>query len=1001
MATTEEEVESRSVIVLQELAVVRRFREEGALELASGNHPFLLDDKHSVWLVDTGKVEIFTVGVKGGQPIGARTHFLSVPAGHVMFGMDLAKYGMGNGFLAVGRMGTSLRRLPTTRLQQLAAMDEYVEDVATLMDIWIAGLSKTLTRDIIPGPLVDVNLAEGQDVTLENQQKARSNKGVLWLSVKQGGLLFIGMEPLFFEGRAILFPVSSDTWIEASNDQGVSTSFKARPSDAVVAEPATWSGLDLFHRALCQCEFINKKLATVDEFNRLKSKAEYSQAAQKAALRNLASVLEQPAGPEADYQSTDDDDSIFQACRVVGESLGMTIKRHPAPRLRANQEERIAEVAKASRFRTRVVALRDDWWNHDQGPLVGQYLESKSPVALVPTSPSSYDIVDPKANKRQKMTEEISTSLAPFALTFYRPFPDGKLSVMDLVKFGMKGLSRDLFMLLVLGLTMGAIGTLTPYATGQIFDQAIPQAEKGLLIQFTVALFVAAITSGAFKIAQSVAVIRIQGKMDYSIQAALWDRLLNLPATFFREYASGDLADRASGVNKIRDLVAGAGVAAILGMLTSVFYLGMLFKYSMAMAMLSVALTIVFVGFTTAMNFMQLRYQRQMAGSMGKITGMVLQLISGVGKLRVSGAENHAFRVWAERFAEQRRISFKAERIQNHVAIFNSSFAIFASMAIFLVLVMVQTKAKAAGAVAPGMTTGDFIAFSAAFGLFVASIQALSDASLSLLGIVPIYERLKPIITTQAESDESKAYPGKLTGEIEISHVHFRYAEDGPWILKDVTMKIQPGEFVAFVGGSGSGKSTMMRLMLGFETPEKGTLYYDGQDLNTLDLREVRQQLGVVLQSSRVLPTDIFRNITGTSSLTIEDAWDAARAAGLAEDIEQMPMGMHTYVAEGGGGFSGGQKQRLLIARAVVNKPRVIFLDEATSALDNRTQAIVTESMNKMQATRIVIAHRLSTIIHADRICVLEAGVIKEMGNFQELMKLDGLFATLAKRQIA
>src|SRR5690606_3681791 len=317
---------------------------------------------------------------------------------------------------------------------------------------------------------------------------------------------------------------------------------------------------------------------------------------------------------------------------------------------------------------------------------------------------------------------------------------------------------------------------------------------------------------------------------------------------------------------------------------------------------------------------------------------------------------------------------------------------------IFYTLLSIQQSGDGGDA---GLTTGEFIAFNAAYGLFLAAMQALGDASLNLLRVVPIYERFKPILEAKPEVDSTKAFPGKLEGTIELSRVSFRYDSDGPWIIRDVSLKINPGEFVAFVGSSGGGKSTLMRLMLGFETPTTGTVLYDGQDLSSLDIRMVRQQLGVVLQASRVMPTEIYRNIVGVSSRTLEEAWEAAEKAGLAEDIRAMPMGMHTYVSEGGGTLSGGQRQRLMIARAIVNKPKIIFLDEATSALDNRAQAIVTESMDRMDATRIVIAHRLSTIVNADRIYYLHGGQIAESGTYEELMQKDGLFAQLARRQMA
>jgi ATP-binding cassette subfamily C protein len=566
------------------------------------------------------------------------------------------------------------------------------------------------------------------------------------------------------------------------------------------------------------------------------------------------------------------------------------------------------------------------------------------------------------------------------------------------VAFAARGLGSDIKWLLFTAIAIGAFGSATPYFTGKIFDEAIPQADRETLWVYFGALMFSAFATAAFKFVQGVTTIRIQSRMQGSVQAAVWDRLLNLPVNFYRKYAAGDLSDRASGIDQIQELIAGAGVAAILGSLSGLFYVVQMLTYNVTLALVAMVLTFTFVVVNMACNYAQLRYQRTEIQYRGAIAGLVLNLISGVSKLRIAGAENHAFRVWAREFAAQRRISFTVGNIQNVAAVFAAVFPVLSSIAIFLVMISEQAKAAETGQ--PGLSVGAFIAFNSAYGLFLAAMQALGDASLNLLRIIPIYERIIPILETAPEVDRSKGFPGRLTGAIDISHVTFRYTQDGPAIVRDLSLKIKAGEFVAFVGSSGCGKSTLMRLMLGFEAPASGTIYYDGQDLSSIDVRMLRQQMGVVLQVSRVMPTEIYRNICGASSRTLEDAWDAAEKSGLAEDIRNMPMGMHTYVSEGGGTLSGGQRQRLMIARAIVNKPKIIFLDEATSALDNRTQTIVSESMDRMDATRIVIAHRLSTIINADRICYLEAGQIIEQGTYQELMEKDGAFAALAKRQM-
>jgi NHLM bacteriocin system ABC transporter ATP-binding protein len=972
-----------------------RLEEAGELVELSAHRPFLLDDPASVWHVVEGGVMIFTVALDNNEVVGPRTHFLGVLPGQVMFGFDLQRYGVGSGFLAVSKQGTKVRKIPLARFQQLAAAPGQAERVAAMVDAWTLGLSKALIVNLTTKRTDEIALQPDQRVDLEKGAKATAADGVVWLDITSGSVLFDDMGTPVFTRRSSPFPLTPHSWIQPMSDEFGPLSVRPKRTAMVLADPGVWHGLEVFHAVLCECEFIGKKLSTVDEYLRLQNKALQSEAAKEAAYDAIGSVLSSEGATPSEFRALGDADAVLRACELVARAIGTEAKEHPAKQEGLSFEQQVSAIALASGFRTRVVALRDDWWRQDNGPLLGQLAETKNPVAILPTGTRSCEIVDPTSGRKTPATPAAAATLSDFAYTFYRPFPDGDLAIGQVVKFGARQISKDVRWLTYMALILGVFGTVTPYITGKIFDAAIPQADRNSLILLGAALLCSALASSAFKFVQGVATIRVQRKMAAPIQSALWDRILNLPVNFFRRFSAGDLADRAEGIADIQDLVAGAGVAAVLGSISGLFYVLQMLGYDTTLALVAIVLTLVFVAVNMTANYLQLRYQRQEFAVRGAITGLVLNLLTGVTKLRVCGAEQHAFRIWAEQFAGQRRLTFMVGSIQNLAGVFTSTYPVICSIAIFSTMVSVQSRGGAT------LSTGDFLAFNAAFGLFMAAMQALGDASLSLLNVVPIYERLQPILKEKPEVDRTKAFPGKLKGAIELSRVSFRYTSDGPWILRDISLKIQPGEMIAFVGSSGGGKSTLMRLMLGFEMPSTGAILYDGQDLGSIDLRMLRQQLGVVLQTSRVMPTEMYRNIIGASSKTIEDAWTAAERAGLAEDIRQMPMGMHTYVSEGGGTLSGGQRQRLMIARAIVNNPKVLFLDEATSALDNRAQAIVTESMDKMDATRIVIAHRLSTVINADRICYLHGGQLVEQGSYEELMALNGMFAALAKRQMA
>jgi NHLM bacteriocin system ABC transporter ATP-binding protein len=547
-------------------------------------------------------------------------------------------------------------------------------------------------------------------------------------------------------------------------------------------------------------------------------------------------------------------------------------------------------------------------------------------------------------------------------------------------------------MLLAGGLA-GVFGMAVPLATAQIIDEVFPSAEVGLLFQTGAILAVFAIASALVQVVRGATALRVETRSSARLQAAVWDRLLRLPVEFFRAYSAGDLAMRANGINAIRRALSGTAIAAILSGLFSLLNFLVMIRIDPGLAFLAGALSLGSVAAAAGLGGASVLIHRSLARVDGRLSSLVVQILGGVSKLKVASAERRAFSVWSQLYAEKRTLALRIMTLEGALGVFNAAYPI-----LVLLVVFASASERRQGT----LGTGAFLGFNAALTVFAGGLVALVDQAIELLRLLPQYERVRPILEAVPEVDDRKSTPGQLKGHIQMSRVSFRYSAEGQRVLDEVDIDITPGEFVAIVGSSGAGKSTVLRLLLGFERPESGGVFYDGQDLATLDVIAVRRQIGVVLQNGVPASGSIGDNILRSRQLGKEALWEAAGMAGLAEDIQRMPMKMQTVLSQGGGGLSGGQRQRLLVAAALVTKPKIIFFDEATSALDNHAQSTVTESLERLRATRVVIAHRLTTIRNADRILVLHRGKLAESGSYDELMKLPkGIFAGIAKRQIA
>jgi NHLM bacteriocin system ABC transporter ATP-binding protein len=955
------------------------------------NSPLLLEESASVSLVSSGSVEIFAVAVSGGSVVGTRHHLATIEAGEILFEIGPARTEEGLHLLAVGSPGTKLFRLSTRELQERSADIEVRRSIASSVDHWVETLSRTLPGGAPPRKYVV--LAAAEDLQFDAGSVGQVASGVLWIGQDSGRSNLVG-DPSFPLRRGLgALPVSTGTWIEAVDSGSISVANTLE----LLHTGSLWADLAGFHAAVLVAAAENVGRVLETERERLRRRSEADRRVMARAISELASTMD--AGLPEQAVESNGDDALLTACRAVAQAQGITIVKPPRSRAPDTAIDRLNAIARSSRLRVRRIALRDDWWRRDNGPLLA-FLEDGNPVALLQSGAHNYVQVDPVARTRVPVTRDGAESLASFAFMFYRPFPNEVLTAVKLLRFGLRaGPLRDGVMVIVMGIVTGLLALFTPIATGVIFDDIIPSAERQQLLQLIMALAVMAIAGGLFRLTRGLAMLRLESKMGAAVQAGVWDRMLKLPAPFFRKYLAGDLARRSLGIDTIRRLLTGATMSSLLSGVFSIFSFALLFYYSAQLALIATVLVLVAAAATAVASVRELHYERALQEVAGKIEGLVLQFITGISKLRVAGAEARAFSVWAREFTRQKRLSYKARNVENALGIFNSVFPLISSMTIFATLAFFTARAVETGGTP--LSTGAFLAFNAAFGQFMAAALEVNSVLVSLLLIVPVYERAKPILETLPEVDTEKGDPGELNGEIEVNNVSFRYHDDGPLVLDNVSLRVRAGEFVAVVGPSGAGKSSLLRLLLGFESAESGSVYYDGQDLTSLDVQAVRRQIGVVMQNAQVLPGSLFDNIVGSAPLTLEDATAAASMAGLDQDIEQMPMGMHTFIPEGGSTLSGGQRQRLLIARAVVGRPRILLFDEATSALDNQTQAHVSDSLERLKTTRVVIAHRLSTIVNADRIYVMDSGKIVQAGSYDELMRQEGPFVELASRQIA
>ncbi len=703
------------------------------------------------------------------------------------------------------------------------------------------------------------------------------------------------------------------------------------------------------------------------------------------SLSDLAGIVDRTADlPSASH---DEIAQLAIALARLGADLGVEFPTRPPEG--ASTEDALHLIVARAGCRARVVSLEGTWWKRPGIATLAFFGDDGRPVALL-AGRRRFKLFDPATETTRPVDAATAARLASTGYAIYPPLPDGDLSAFGLARFGFCHTAADRRLLVAMGTLAGLVTLIVPIGVGIVYGSVLTSNHGSLLAAVIALLAGAAVTWAVVSSSRNLILVRLEGIFSSRIEPALIDRLLRSDSEFFRSHAGGDLAARVVGMQTIRKQISGSVITTFLTLVFSTFNLILIFFYSIMLGFIALATLVVVIVILVAINSVWLRYERRRYAAVGDLSALLYEGVKGIQKIRVAGAETRLMARWAEGFRAQMRNQYAGGRLSAWTVAITSALS---------AVVMVPLYGVAATLLRDRLTAGSFLAVLTALGVFTAAVAAMSLSLSSALTVVPLWERLRPILDARIDPVGGQS-PGLLAGRIQLVDVDFRYRDDEDLVLEGVSIEAKPGEFIAITGTSGSGKSTLVRLLLGLDTPDRGTVLYDDRDLQLLDVRDVRRQIGAVIQNARPLPGEIKSAILGDRSDDDDLAWAAAEAAGLADDIDKMPMKLHTIVGEGGLAFSGGQIQRLMIAKALARKPPIIIFDEATSALDDKTQARVSEALEQIDSTRIVIAHRLSTIRHADRIYVIDAGKIVQVGSFDELIVDDGPFRKLAARQL-
>ncbi len=810
----------------------------GETALATGNQTLALDDSGAFWQVTSGQIDVFYLSPHAGSGGGRRHHLCRVEEGGSMFGLEGISGGAQGDLLAVGVGPARLLKVRKTDLLRLSLDPEWRREVAALVDDWVDRISRATSSGAAPSSAEFLERDEPHEAGAGRSLTAR--REVLWIRPGPTGIRFIDKIAVPICPHESRFPLSPHAWVSSNQAETI----QPWDTETLIEKGDPWEGLKRFHQVVLEAIAVTQAIETAQADARRASAWLRDGAMVTTALSRLCLQGPEGRGAEAPALAAPltaaEGDVLVAACALVGTAQGIDVA---SPRL-DDVTDPLRTIARASGFRTRRVKLTGRWWSREGVPMLGRRADNGRPVALISESSRGYLIADPKDNTRVPVDGERARSLQSTAVVFYPTLSSQGPTLRGFVRFALPFVRREVWTLVMMGLICGLLGLVVPIAIAVAIDDAIPRADRRQLKLICAFLLAVALAVASFQAIQTVALARLRGKLESTLLPAFWDRLLSLPVRFFAQYEAGDLATRALGPLRLIPALTSTTMASILASIFALFNVAALLFLNWRLGLVAAGLMTVFPLATAAAMRPLWNCQRGISALRGEISGLLFVLLGGISRIRVAGAERRAFARWAARYQEQLRRSLRFQTIWGRLVLFGDVWPLAVLMAVLASAVFGSAF----------RSVGEFLAFNSSLMLGVAAAAGLSKGAVSLMDGLRECERFAPILAAEPEVNEVSGEVIRLGGAIRLDNVSFRYTPEGPLILDSVNFQVRPGEFVAIVGPSGSGKSTLLRLLLGFETPTEGSVSYDGRELETLDIQEVRRQIGVVLQDARLRP---------------------------------------------------------------------------------------------------------------------------------------------------